>query len=362
MTTTNAADVLIVGAGIAGASLAYELRDACSLVLLEAEDQPGYHATGRSAAFFTEAYGNESIRALTAASRAFFEQPPSDFCDGALLSPRDCVFLAWSGEHEELQAKYAELRSATGAVSLESADFAVERVPILRRADIVGCLWERDSSRIDVHALLQGYLRGFRHSGGRVVTGARVEAAHRVGDVWSVDTTAGVFSAPILVNAAGAWADELASLAGVVPRGLQPMRRTVCLIETETVADCSDWAAVVDLHESFYFMPESGQLLLSPADETPVSPGDAYPLDLDVAAAVDRFEAATTSRVRRVRRQWAGLRTFASDRSPVVGFDLQMEGFFWLAGQGGYGIQTAPALARHARDLLLAKIERAPRI
>ncbi|MGI9344019.1 MAG: NAD(P)/FAD-dependent oxidoreductase [Gammaproteobacteria bacterium] len=346
------ADILIVGAGIAGASLACELGTSASVVLLEAEEQPGYHATGRSAAFFLESYGNETIRALTRASRGFFEHPPDGFCDAPLLTPQDCIFVAASGDLDELRAQYEQMREVSDSVSVESTEFALERVPVLRPAYAAGCLWERGAQRIDVHALLSGYLKRFRSAGGRLVTGAQVTHARREGKTWHVESTAGEFRARVIVNAAGAWADAIAELAGAAPRGLQVLKRTACLIETEPVVEPAGWAAVTDVRESFYFMPEAGQLLLSPADETPVPAGDAYPDDLDVAIAVDRFEAATTLSVRRVSHQWAGLRTFAPDRSPVVGFDAGVDGFFWLAGQGGYGIQTAPALSRQAGKLL----------
>lgn len=348
----DTADFLIVGGGIAGASLAYELGDAHAVTLLEAEDQAGYHATGRSAAFFSEIHGNATIRALTGASRAFFEQPPTGFSESPLLEPRDCVIVAGKDELEELHEHYAELCQRVAGLSLESAEFAIERVPVLRPSGVAGCLWEKGTRRIDVHALLQGYLRGFRRRGGQLVTRARVETADWNRGAWSVQTTAGEYRGRILVNAAGAWADQIAALAGVVPLNLQPLRRTVCVIEAETPVDCGDWAAVSDLGESFYCIPEAGRMLLSPADETPAPAGDAYPDDLDVAVAVDRFEAVTTLRVRRVTQQWAGLRTFAPDRSPVVGFDSGSEGFFWCAGQGGYGIQTAPALSQLAAALL----------
>jgi len=349
---TETTDYLIVGAGIAGASLAFELRAlANSVTLLEAEDQPGYHSTGRSAAFFSETYGNDAIGALTTASRAFFAQPPAGFCDTSLLSPRDVIILAGPGELDELGARYAEMRKVTDDVSLETVDFALERMPVLRRSAVAGCLWEPGSQRIDVHALLHGYLRGFRRGGGRLVTGARADRIERRRGLWSVATPAGDFHARVLVNATGAWADQLAERAGVSPLGLQPLKRTACLIETEPAIDCADWAAVTDLHESFYCMPEAGQLLLSPADESPVPAGDVYADDLDIAVVVDRFETVTTLQVRRVLTPWAGLRTFAADRSPVVGFDPSVDGFFWLAGQGGYGIQTAPAMARLAAGL-----------
>lgn len=354
----DTADVVIVGAGIAGASLACELGRTHAVVLLETEDQPGFHATGRSAAFFLESYGNDAIQALTRASRSFFEQPPANFCDGPLLTPQDCVILAAPGEEHELHERYAEMRSSSAALSIESADFALERVPVLRRSEVAACLWEAGSQRIDVHRLLQGYLRGFRRNGGRLVTGAQLMHARWDCDAWSIETPAGQFRAHVLVNAAGAWADEVAERAGATPLGLQPLRRTACLVETATPIDCRAWAAVTDLRESFYFMPEAGQLLLSPADETPMPAGDAFAEDIDVALAVDRFETVTTASVRRVSHQWAGLRTFAADRTPIVGFDPGCDGFFWLAGQGGYGIQTAPALARLAGECLTRRPQR----
>ena len=233
-----------------------------------------------------------------------------------------------------MRAHYEQLRQWSDGISLESAEFALERVPVLRPSYPAGCLWERDSQRIDVHAMLQGYLKAFRRAGGRLVTGAPVNRAQRDDDAWIVETIAGRFRAPVVVNAAGAWADQLATLFGAAPRDLQPLKRTACLIETEPGVDCSGWAAVTDLRESFYFMPEAGQLLLSPADETPVAPGDAWADDLDVAVAVDRFEAVTTLSVRRVTHQWAGLRTFGPGRSPVVGFDPAVDGFL-LAGRPG---------------------------
>lgn len=347
------ADFLIVGAGIAGASVASELVGDHDVTLLEAEDQPGYHATGRSAAFFSEIYGNATIRALTRASRPFFENPPAGFSESALLTPQDCVFVAGPGEEEDLQARYRELRELTDTVSLESADFAIQRVPVLRPSAVVGCLWERASQRIDVHALLQGYLRAFRRGGGEVITGATVQRCVRDRGAWKVETNRGEFRARVIVNAAGAWADQIAELADVAALNMRPLKRTACLIRFDTRVDVASWAAVSDLRETYYFMPEAGELLLSPADETPTPPGDAWADDVDVAVAVDRFESVTTLSVHTVSHRWAGLRTFSPDRTPVVGFDSTSAGFFWLAGQGGYGIQTAPAMSRLAAALLL---------
>lgn len=350
---TDTSDFLIVGAGIAGASVAWELARNHSVTLLEAEAQPGFHATGRSAAFFSEIYGNALIRSLTAASRSFFESPPADFSDSPLLEPRGCVIFADQNQQADLEAHFAELRTHSDRLALESAEFALARVPVLRPEHVAACIWEPDAQRIDVHSLFQGYLRGCRQRSGQLVANAHVDAASFESGAWSVTTPAGNFSGRVLVNAGGAWADEVAELAGVAPVGLTPLRRTVCIVATERAVDSSDWPAVTDAVESFYFVPDAGHLLLSPADETPAPAGDAYPDDLDVARAVDRLETATTLQVGKVIQEWAGLRTFSPDRSPVVGFDAQVDNFFWLAGQGGYGIQTAPALARLAAQLLV---------
>lgn len=349
---TDTSDYLIVGAGIAGASVAWELARDHSVTLLEAEEQPGFHATGRSAAFFSEIYGNALIRSLTTASRSFFETPPTDFADCPLLEQRGCLIYADEHQQADLEAHFAELRTHSDNLALESAKFALARVPVLRPEHVAACIWEPDARRIDVHSLFQGYLRGCRQRGGKLVVNARVQSASFESGAWSVTTPAGNFRGRVLVNAAGAWADEVAKIAGAEPAGLTPLRRTVCIVATESAVDSSNWPAVTDAVESFYFVPDAGHLLLSPADETPAPAGDAYPDDLDVAHAVDRMETATTLQVSRVVQQWAGLRTFSPDRSPVVGFDARVNNFFWLAGQGGYGIQTAPALSRVAAELI----------
>ena len=220
-------------------------------------------------------------------------------------------------------------------LALESAEFALARVPVLRPEHVAACIWEPDARRIDVHSLFQGYLRGCRQRGGKLVVNARVQSASFESGAWSVTTPAGNFRGRVLVNAAGAWADEVAKIAGAEPAGLTPLRRTVCIVATESAVDSSNWPAVTDAVESFYFVPDAGHLLLSPADETPAPAGDAYPDDLDVAHAVDRMETATTLQVSRVVQQWAGLRTFSPDRSPVVGFDARVKQFLLARGAGG---------------------------
>lgn len=345
-------DYIVVGAGIAGLSVAGELCRAQSVLVLETESQPGYHATGRSAAFYTQAYGNELIRLLTAASREFFEHPPAGFAAQPLLTPRGALYIGRADQRDSLQSFFAARKGLIDNLAMEDAAFARKLAPILKDGYVAGCVFEPGARQIDVHALLHGYLRVLRAAGGTLAGNARMASAERVGQTWQVRTPAGMFRGRVLIDAAGAWADEVAIAAGALPCGLQPMRRSACIVEMPAGMDCGAWPAVADIDDTFYFVPENNRLLLSPADETPMPPGDAYADDLDIAAAVDRLESATTLHVSRVIQQWAGLRTFTPDRTPVVGFDPSVDGFFWLAGQGGYGIQTAPALSRCAAALV----------
>jgi D-arginine dehydrogenase len=349
------ADVLVVGAGIAGASIAAELAPRRSVVLLEMEDQPGHHTTGRSAAVFAESYGNATVRGLTRASRAFLASPPADFSETPLLSPRGWMFVARGDQRARLDRLHREIAASGGALHPMSPAEALARVPILRREYVAAALWDEGAMDIDVHALHHGYLRRLRRRGGALVTGARVRALSRSGEGWRAETEQGTFFAPLVVDAAGAWGDEVGRLAGAAPIGLVPMRRTAILLDPPAGADVTRWPLVIDAEEQFYFKPESAKLLCSPADETPSPPCDARPEDLDVAIAVDRLTRVCDLEVRHVARRWAGLRSFVADRTPVVGLDPRAEGFFWLAGQGGAGIQTAPALARLAAALALGE-------
>ncbi len=351
---TERVDVIILGAGMAGASLAAELAGERSVVVLEMEPQPGYHATGRSAAMFFESYGNATVRALTRASRRFLEQPPAGFADVRLLSPRSALFVADAARVDQLQA-VLQLPDASAHMRAVDAATARSLCPILRPEWTVAGVLDESGEDMDVAAIHQGYLQSARRNGARVVTGAGESVIARHAGLWHVGSRAGEFAAPIVANATGAWADGVASRAGVAQVGLQPLRRSCALIPAPPGHDASRWPMVIDVAEEFYFKPDAGQLLLSPANEDPMDPCDAAPEDLDIALAVDRFETVTTVEVRRVTHRWAGLRSFVADRSPVVGFDPQADGFFWLAGQGGYGIQMAPALARTAAALLLEK-------
>lgn len=338
-------DCIVIGAGIAGASVAAELSGDLSVALIERESQPGYHTTGRSAALFTEAYGPPVIRALSRASAAFFHAPREG---GAFLHPRGVVFVARPDQAEAEEALRAELGDAVRPFS--TAELA-RTVPLLRPGYAARALYDDSARDIDVHALHQHYLRRFRAAGGTLWTGAELTALEHSGD-WVARTARGDLRAPIVVNAAGAWADEVAALAGVPRRGLMPKRRTALIVKAPDGAVVDGWPMVADVEEQWYVKPDAGRLLMSPADEEPSPPCDAQPEELQVAICVDRIERAFDLPVRRIENKWAGLRSFFSNGRPLVRYEPGAPGFFWLAGQGGYGIQTAPALARTAAALV----------
>jgi D-arginine dehydrogenase len=345
----SAYDVLIIGSGIAGAGAAYELADGARVLLLEREDVHGHHTTGRSAALYIETYGNAVIRGLTRASRAFFEAPPGGFGDYPLLTPRGCLNIARADQLPALAAATAEAGEVAVPLSREAV---LELVPVLRPDYVSAGLLEPAAMDADVSALHQGYLRGARTRGAEIRTGCEVAAIDRQAGGFRVTCVSGeTFEAAVVVNAAGAWADRVAALAGAGPVGLQPLKRTAVIVDAPAGVETRGWPAVIDVDEQFYFKPEAGRLLASPADETPSEPCDAWAEEMDVAICVERIQAAADIPVRRVVRAWAGLRSFAPDRSPVIGFDSAAPGFFWLAGQGGYGVQTAPAAARVAAAL-----------
>lgn len=345
-------DIIVIGAGMAGASVAANLAEKSRVLLLEREDQPGYHSTGRSAALFSEIYGSAPVRALTRASRAFLEQPPESFAAHSLLEPRPTVFVATAAQAEIFDAMQRQEDIKAGTRWISPAD-AETMCPILRGSELIGALIEDASADINVHGLHQGYLKQFRARGGELALGAEVEAITRTDGLWQVTSRAGTFRARTLVNAAGAWAGRIGELAGAGDIGLEPKRRTAILIEPPAGMNPARWPMIMDVGEAFYFKPDAGMLLVSPCDETDSAACDAQPEELDIAIAADRVMGATTLEVRRVNHSWAGLRSFVADRTPVAGFDPALEGFFWLAGQGGYGIQTAPAMAELAASLIL---------
>ncbi|AUW57439.1 hypothetical protein C1T17_04305 [Sphingobium sp. SCG-1] len=343
-------DILILGGGMAGASVAAHLSQGASVTLLEVEDQPGRHATGRSAASFFESYGNEQIRALTRASRRDLIAPDRDFVDVELLKPRLTLFVA---DYERLHGLDSLMdRPDTSDLRRVDASEALALVPILSPEWVAGGVTDSSGFDMDVAALHQGYLRLAKRRGVAIMTGAQMTHIEGGHDGWTVYTRAGEFRAPLVVNATGAWADEVAERAGIPRLGLKPLRRTAMMIPAPDIRNLDAWPLVMGPEESFYFKPDAGQILLSPANEDEETPGDTAPDDLDVAIAVDRFETVTILKVSRISHRWSGLRTFASDRTPVVGFDEHARGFFWLAGQGGYGIQTAPAMGRLAAALI----------
>ena len=348
-------DIAIVGAGMAGASAGFFMARDARVVLLEMESQPGYHTTGRSAALYSEAYGNGAIRSLTSGGRSFYETPPDGFAEHALLTPRGALFV---GRPDQTAALDRTAEEASANVdSIRRLDAAATRalVPVLRPDYISGGVHEPDAMDIDVHALHQGFLRGFRAAGGEVRTEAEVTGLAHDGAAWRIETRAGAVRAPVLVNAAGAWCDTVAGLAGIAPIGLVPKRRTAILFDPPDGVDSDAWPLCVDVDEQFYFKPDAGKLMGSPADETPMQPCDVQPDELDIALAVDRIQTAADLPVRRIEHRWAGLRSFVADKTPVVGFDGMAEGFFWLAGQGGYGIQTAPSMGRVSAALVAGR-------
>jgi D-arginine dehydrogenase len=350
METFHAVDFIVVGAGMAGASAAASLAEVGRVAVLETEQHAGYHSTGRSAAFFSENYGNPTIRALTRASRQFLFEPPSDFASVPLCSPRDGLYFAREDQLDELR-KFRTDPDVLAATKVLSAADVRDRVPLFREGYVAAGLLEQGSADLDVDAIHQGFLRQARTRRAELHFDCPVRTLRREGGYWLANTPKGVFRAPVVVNAAGAWGDELGMLAGVAASGLQPKRRTAVLIPIPQGFHAESWPIAVDISEQFYFKPDAGLLMLSPADETPCPPCDVQPEEIDVAIAIDRFEQATGVSVRQVKRSWAGLRVFSPDRTPVVGFDPVAEGFFWLVGQGGYGIQTAPALGRLAAAL-----------
>lgn len=349
-------DVLIVGAGMAGASAAYFLAPHKRVVLLERESQPGYHSTGRSAAMYSETYGNATVRAITTASKAFYQNPPVGFSDYPLMSPRGSLMVGGADDEADLRQALRNMQALIPSIEWWTQADILQLVPVLHPEAAVYGVYEPDATDLDVHAIHQGFLRGAKGAGAQLVCDAGVDQISHEAGQWCVNTPAGRFCAPVLINAAGAWCDDVAALAGVKPVGLVPKRRTALTCDAPAGCDISRWPLVMDAQESFYFKPDAGMLLVSPANEDPVGPQDVQPEELDVAIAVDRVETATRLQIRQVRRKWAGLRSFVSDRSPVVGFAPDAPGFFWLAGQGGYGIQTAPAMG----ELVAALVQGLP--
>ena len=344
-------DFVIIGAGMAGASAGYFLSSEGSVLLLEMEAQPGYHTTGRSAALYSEAYGNAPIRALTSGGRAFLIDPPDGFTETPILTPRGALFVGREDQMAALDAAYAAGSEHLDTVRRLTAGEVRELVPVLREGYVAAGVLEPGAMDMDVNALHQGFLRGGRMRGAQMRQDARVAGLKRENGAWLVRAGDEEVFAKVVINAAGAWCDQVADLAGAKPIGLVAKRRTAILFDGPDDMPFAAWPAFIDAEEEFYARPEGGMMMGSPADETPMEPCDVQPEELDIAIAVDRLQTATTLKIRHVMRSWAGLRSFVADKTPVVGFDPKVEGFFWLAGQGGYGIQTAPSMGRVAAAL-----------
>ena len=348
-------DFIIVGGGIAGASAAYELAGHARVLVLERESQPGYHTTGRSAALFVQTHGPAVIRALSRAAKDFFLNPPNGFAEHPLLTERGMLLIGRSDQSALLEQNFAQSSRHIAGVRRLDATQACTLVPLLREEYVAGAVLDPEAMDMDVHAIHWGFIRGMRARGGKLVTGAELLGLERNVDAWIARTTAGDFAAPVVVNAAGAWCDVVGAMASAGPIGLVPKRRTAFIFDPPPAAEIAKWPSVIDVGEEFYFKPDAGKFLGSPADQTPMEPCDVQPDDFDVALAVDRIQRAARIPVAHVNRKWAGLRSFVADGCPVVGYDPRVEGFFWLAGQGGYGIETSPSMGRLTASLALRR-------
>lgn len=349
-------DTVIVGAGMAGASLAWRLAGQGSVLLLERESQPGYHSTGRSAALYLESYGPAGVRALTRASGAFYRRPPPGFAEYPLVSPRGALYVAVEGQQDLLDSTRDALAPTCPGLALLDAAATLDRVPCLQAERVIGSLYDPDALDMDVHAIHQGFLRGFlahRAQGCELRAHAGLQSAGREGEHWRLELSDGSqVRATTVVNAAGAWADELGALLGARPIGLVPHRRSAFTFALPEGVDGAAWPAVIGVDESYYFKPDAGQMLGSPANADPTFAHDVMPEELDIAQGIHQIESVSSLRIRRPSRTWAGLRSFVPDGELVIGFDASVPGLFWLAAQGGYGIQSAPGAALLAEALL----------
>jgi D-arginine dehydrogenase len=348
-------DILVIGGGVAGLSAAAVLSKHGKVVVLEAEEQIGYHSSGRSATMLHYALGDPLVRALTLASRGFFDQPPEGFGDVPLGRRMGVLVHAREDELAALDELEAEIARFTPLERLDERA-ASEMCPLLKTGEggAVAGIADRNGIRLDPHALLQGFLRQLRGGGGEVHAGSRAAEIQYGNGVWNVRTEkADDYSAPILINAAGSWADEVARLAGVQPLGLEPRRRTIITFDAPPGTDLDALPFAKTVGDELYFAPESGRLFASPMDEVPSEPCDAQPDELEVALAAYRMEERTTVKVGHIHSRWAGLRTFTRDRHPAVDFAIDAHGFFWLAGQGGFGLQTSPAMAAVVESLIV---------
>jgi D-arginine dehydrogenase len=350
--STRDFDIAVIGAGMAGASAAANLAADNRVALLEAEDVAGYHTTGRSAAIWIQNYGPPDVRVLTRLSRAFYASPPQGFADSSLIRQRSVLTLATPAQLQTLESAIA---AGVGIRHIDLRD-AEAMVPALRPGYLGGAALEEDAFDMDVAAIHQGFLRLLRSRGGVIGLRNRVGRIERRNGTWEVETASGeMVRAAVVINAAGAWGDEVGRIAGAVPLGLEPRRRTAAIVDPSPF-DVSDWPMIVDVDEGWYARPEARtRLMVSPADATPTYAHDVQPEEFDIAVGIDRMQQALEIPVGRIEHSWAGLRTFTPDGSLAFGWDPGVEGFFWCVGQGGYGIQTAPAAGRFVADLVMRR-------
>jgi D-arginine dehydrogenase len=344
-------DYLVIGAGAGGASVAYELSKVATVVLIEREIGAGYHSTGRSAAVISENYGPLAWQALVTASRPFFETPPPGFADHSLLHQTGALYLAAPDNEAELVAASRGLKQRNVRCEILPATEASTLCPVVKTNPFSLALWEPRCADIDANALLQGYLRLGRSQGLKVLLSTEAISLERRGGLWHLALSNTSLTSNSVINAAGAWADDVARRAGIKPKGLRPYRRTAVTFDPPSGADIRSWPMTFDVAETWYFKPEAGRVMVSPVDKTATEPCDATPDEFDVAVAVDRIQQVTTMTVPRIHSKWAGLRTFAADEQPVIGPDPDEPSFVWLAGQGGNGVMGAPAAAQLAAVL-----------
>lgn len=347
-------DFLIVGAGIAGAGMAYRLAGHGDILMCDMEAQADYHTTGRSAAFYAETYGGDKVRPLTTCSKDFLRAPPFGFSDAPLMRSLGAVYLFDEARAARAEDRFAATRQALPHIEMLDADALAKKLPQLAAKRFKGGIHDPECGSLDVAALHQGYLRAAKKTGAQVLLGADFKSAVYDGQLWTVALRGQTLQARYIINCAGAWGDGVAERCGIAPLGLTPMRRTLVTIPNpEGLPFDKDAPVIFDFDEDFYFKPEGTGYLVSPADEIPSPPSDCQPEMEEVALAVDHFERATGTKVKTIEAKWAGLRTFAPDRAPVIGFGDASDAFFWCVGQGGYGIQTSPAWSRLAASMLL---------
>ncbi len=352
----NTSDFIIIGAGIAGTSAAWRLSTHGKVIVLEKEKLPGYHTTGRSAAFFTTNYGNQTIRNLTKASYKFFINPPKNFNNYPLIHKGSgTIFIGNKKQSKSIDKEIIKNMNSDTRISEISLGKVFQLAPMLRKNYVSRALLEKDSMYMDVNELHQSFIRGIVKTKNEIICNAEVKKIEKNKNIWTLKTSKGDFKSPIIINAAGAWSDHIGKLANGSTIGLKPFRRTVIVFNHNKKNYGNLWPLIIDIDENFYFKPESGNVLASPADETPTIPCDVQPEEIDVALTIENVKTTTKFNINKIIKKWAGLRSFVPDRTPVVGEDPKLKGFFWLAGQGGYGIMTSPSISKIIECLITGR-------